>query len=156
MEKIVITYATRPLGLRLAKLLSASFDIEKVTSEAVPSVLRSSYADIPKGANPTYAHEMLKLALDKGAQYILPLGVDEAQALAESSVLFDEYGIRVLCPAKEDLSDVSYLQDPAKDLPLCLINNNKDMISGEVFNQAPWNGLCIVSDSGDDFIWIVV
>ncbi len=155
VKKILITYATRPLGLRVAKLLSPVFGVEKATSDDVPSVLSSSYSKIPKGANPIYAHEMLKLALDKGCQYILPLGIDEAKALAEASVLFDEYGIRVLCPGREDLADVNYLQDPSKDLQLCLINDKKDMLSGQLFDEAPWDGLCIVSDSGDDFIWIV-
>ncbi len=155
MEKILITYATRPLGLRMAKLLSPFFVVEKATSDAVPSVLGSSYADIPKGANPTYAHEMLKLALDKGCQYVLPLGIDEAKALSEASVLFGEYGIHVLCPTQEDLAEVTYLQDPSKDLQLCLIHNKKNMLSGELFDEAPWDGLCIVSDSGDDYIWIV-
>ena len=156
MEKILITYATRPLGLRIAKLLSASFEIEKTTSDEIPSVLKSAYTAIPRGQNPTYAHELLKLALDKACQYVLPLGKEKAFALAETSLLFEEYGIQVLCPPKELLAAIDCLSDPPADLQLSLLRDKKDMISGEVFADSEWNGLCIVSDSGDDFVLVTV
>src|SRR5690606_18775062 len=101
MKKILITYATRPLGLRVSKLLTELFVVDKATSDEIPSVLQQTYSAIPRGANPVYAHELLKLALDKSCQYVLPLGKDEIYALAETSVLFEEYGIRILCPSKE-------------------------------------------------------
>ncbi len=156
MEKILITYVTRPLGLRITKLLSASFDVEKATSDEIPSVLRATYSSIPQGQNPVYAHEVLKLALDKSCSYILPLGKEEVLALAETALLFKEYGIHVLCPQKELLSAIDWFTDPPADLRLSLIKDKKDIISGEVFESSGWDGLCVVSDSGDDFLFITV
>lgn len=157
MKKILITYATRPLGLRVAKLLSGIMQVQKAASlDEVPSVLRQTYATIPKGSNPVYAHELLKLALDKGCTYVLPLGLDEIQSLSEATVLFEEYGIKVLCPSRDTLSDVNVLSAPTSDLELRLIVDKEDMLTRKKLVTAEWDGLCLVSDSENEFILVVV
>jgi hypothetical protein len=122
MEKILITYATRPLGLRVAKLLEQKMQVEKASSDEIPSVLRSIYTNLPQAESPVYAHELLKLALDKNCNYLLPLGIIEIQALSESIVLFEEYGITVLCPPRALLEHINVLSKPAGSVPLHLIH----------------------------------
>jgi hypothetical protein len=42
MEKILITYATRPLGLRVAKLLEQKMQVEKASSDEFAASRKSS------------------------------------------------------------------------------------------------------------------
>lgn len=156
MEKILITYATRPLGLRVAKLLGQTMLVEKASSDEIPSVLKQVYGSIPRGANPVYAHEVLKLALDKDCNYVLPLGLDEIRTLSEATVLFEEYGIQVLCPSRDILPKVQVLAEPASSMELHLIKDTKDILMGKEFEYAEWDGLCLVSDSEDEFMLAVV
>jgi len=76
MKKILITFGTRPLAMRIAKRLGADFEILYASSEDIPELLLASgkYAKIPKGLLPTFAHEILKLSLDQQVDYVLPLG----------------------------------------------------------------------------------
>lgn len=155
MNTLLITYATRPFAMRVVKSLAAKFTILAATSDEIPSFMTEQYIKIPRGVNPTYAHELLKIALDKGCTYILPLGLDEVQSLAESIVLFEEYGIRVLCPDHLALGELNVLENPNKDLPLSLIIDQYDVL-GDEKRPFAYNGLGIVSDSGEEFILAVV
>lgn len=156
MKKVLITYATRPLGLRVARLLSPTLEVEKASSDEIPSVLKHAYARIPRGGDPTCAHELLKLALDKGCNYLLPLGLDEIKTLSETAVLFEEYGIEILCPPNDVLSEVNVWTAPEHNIQLCLLKDKKDMLTGKFFEFAEWDGLCVVSDSEDEFVLVVV
>lgn len=156
MASILITHATRPLGLRIAKYLEQQFVVEKCSSDEIPSVLQSAYSAVPVATHPTFAHEMLKLALDKNCTYVLPLGQDEIRVLAEAAVLFEEYGVHLLCPLPQFLSEVNVLVDPASNIHLQVLFEKKDIVTGEEFEHATWNGLCLVSDSKDEFILAVV
>ena len=151
MEKLLITYATRPFAMRVAKSLTDKFDVLAATSDEIPSFMSEKYIKIPRGVNPTFAHELLKIALDEGCNYILPIGLDEIQALSESIILFEEYGIRVLCPNHLILPELEVLPNPHKELPLSLLIDQYDVFTDE---QRPFafNGLGIVSDSGEDFV----
>lgn len=144
------------MGLRVVKLLSPAMEVEKASSDEIPSVLQHAYASIPTGTGLVYAHEVLKLALDKGCNYLLPLGLDEIKTLSEAAILFEEYGIEVLCPPREVLPEVNVLPEPERNMQLHLIKDKKDMLTGEVFEFAEWDGLCLVSDSKDEFILVVV
>lgn len=151
MKKILLTSATHILGLRVAKMLTDKFEIVLSTSDAIPAFMQQNYIQIPKGLNPTFSHEMLKLALDHQCDYILPLQLPEIDSLSESILLFEEYGINVLCPAKGELADLDILPNPHKDMPLSLLWNSHDFIHGQTVN-VHINGLGIVSDSGMDFL----
>lgn len=156
MAKILITHATRPLGLRVSKYVAKKFVVEKCSSDEIPSVLQSKYSMVPSASHPTFAHEMLKLALDKSCDYILPLGLDEIRVLSETAVLFEEYGVRLLCPARPILPVVNVLIDPASHTSLQVLSKKRDIVTGEHFGNSEWDGLCLVSDSKDEFILAVV
>ena len=63
-------------------MLQDKFEILFSTSEEVPSFLASNYLKIPTGVNPTYAHEILKLSLDRQVDHVLPLGISEIQTIS--------------------------------------------------------------------------
>lgn len=151
MKKILLTSATHVLGLRVANLLADKFEIVSSTSDALPAFMQQKYIQIPKGLNPTFSHEMLKLALDLQCEYILPLQLPEIESLSESILLFEEYGITVICPSKEELENLDIFPNPHKDMPLSLMLNSQDLISDQSM-EITVNGLGIVSDSGLDFL----
>lgn len=154
MKKILITCATDSLGLRLAKALENKFEVSLSTSDELPIFMQDKYLKIPKGVNPTFAHELLKLALDTQCHYILPLQLSEIQSLSESILLFEEYGIEILSPTKMQLEDLEVLTNPEKGLPISLINNSKDLLTDQQL-ELKINGLGLVSDSGLEFILVV-
>lgn len=154
MKKLLLTCATRSFSVRMAQLLSSHFEVILATSDEVPHILAGRYQKIPKGANPTYAHEILKIALDLNCNYVLPLGIDEIGTLSVSLVLFEEYGIEVLCPNRTDLATLSVLDNPAKELALSLFIGGYDVL-GATSESINFNGLGLLSDSGDSFILTV-
>lgn len=99
MPSILVTYGTRPLAQRLAKFVGDRYSIVPATSEEVPSVLSERFRLIPNAKNPVYTHEILKVCLDLGVEYVLPIHTDEIHVLRETRVLFEEYGISLLIPA---------------------------------------------------------
>ncbi len=154
MKKLLLTCATRSFSMRVAQQLSEKFELLLATSDEVPAVFGNRYHKIPKGVNPTYAHEMLKMALDLECSYILPMGLDEVQTLGASLLLFEEYGIQVLCPSMGDLADLTVLENPAAGLPLSLIVDGYDVFE-KAANAENFNGLGLISDSGESFILAV-
>ncbi|MGN0002361.1 MAG: hypothetical protein ACI35V_02900 [Sphingobacterium composti] len=150
MNKIIITSATHSLGLRVVKLLENKFEVVQATSDELPAFMQDKYAKIPKGMNPTFAHEMLKLALDTNVQYILPLQLAEIESLSESLLLFEEYGIQVICPTKVQLEELEILPNPAKELPLSVLINKQDLLTDKTV-ELDINGLGVLSDSEMDF-----
>lgn len=154
MKKLLQTCATRSFSMRVAHQLSGKFELVLATSDEVPALLGNRYHKIPKGVNPTYAHEMLKMALDLQCSYILPMGLDEVQTLSASLLLFEEYGIQVLCPSMAALPDLSILENPVAELPLSLVMDGYDVL-GIGSNVSAFNGLGLISDSGDSFILTV-
>lgn len=154
MKKILLTCATRSFSMRVAQLLSPHFEVISATSDEVPTVLQGRYHKIPKGANPTYAHEVLKIALDLKCDYVLPLAMDEIVTLSGSLILFEEYGIQVLCPGIADLEMLSVLDNPAKELKLSLFVGGYDVF-GVTSESVAFDGLGMLSDSGDTFILVV-
>ncbi|MCA5006189.1 hypothetical protein [Sphingobacterium bovistauri] len=154
MKRLLITSATHSLGLRVANMLEGKYEVVLSTSEDLPAFMQSNYLKIPKGINSTFAHEMLKSALDNNCQYILPLQLSEIETLAESLLLFEEYGIQVICPSKSQLEELEILANPIKDMSLSLLLDNMDLLNNR---QAEVNvdGLGVLSDSGLDFLLVV-
>jgi len=154
LKRLLITSATHSLGLRLSKLLVDNYELIQATSDELPAFMQDKYVKIPKGVNPTYAHEMLKLALDKGCIYVLPLQLSEIESLSESLLLFEEYGIEVICPTKAQLEELDILPNPAKELPLSVILDKTDLLSHRQVDIEV-NGLGVLSDSEMDFFLAV-
>lgn len=154
MKRLLITSATHSLGLRVSKLLADKYELIEATSEDIPVFMQDKYLKIQKGVNPTFAHEMLKLALDKGYNYILPLQLAEIESLSESLILFEEYGIQVICPTKPQLEELEILPNPAKELPLSILLDKIDLLQAKEVDVAI-NGLGVLSDSELDFFLAV-
>lgn len=157
MKKILITFGTRPLAMRIAKKLSGSFEVLYASSEEIPALLLKSgnYAVIPKGLLPTFAHEVLKLSLDQQVDYVLPLGGFELEPLAEAKVLFDEYQISVLVPDKDILGTFAIIENPPADLPYVLLSKGTDLL-GEGHYENSLDGLLVRSDSAEEFALVCV
>lgn len=83
---------------------------------------------VPKADNSTFAHEVLKLCLDLGVDYVVPLSVAEIYSLHEARVLFGEYGILALVP--EVLEGVHIAERLDATQPLYLFAGGVDMLSG--------------------------
>jgi len=149
MQKLLITFGTRPLAQRIAKLIQSQYDVKFASSEEVPSFLAANYSKIPTGINPTFAHELLKLCLDKQIDYLLPLGLSEVQSLSETKLLFEEYGIHVLSPDKSDLEDIFVLENPASTIELLICEKGKSIHSDKTL-EFEVSGLLTVSDDGND------
>ncbi|SFT13213.1 hypothetical protein [Sphingobacterium wenxiniae] len=152
MEKIVITYGTRPLAQRIGRMLTPRFDVVFASAETFPDILlRQNYRQIPTGVNPTYAHELLKTCLDEQADYVLPLGKMELAPLHEARILFHEYGIEVLQPV--DLAEFFILKNPPKEQQLYVCREGVDLLHGEKINDAGFSGVGMLSDSEEDMMW---
>lgn len=152
-KRILITFGTRGLGQRIAKLLDDKFEIFFASSEEIPSLLLNSgkYFKLPAGLMPTYAHEVLKISLDHEIDYVLPLGGYEFEPLAVAKILFEEYDIKVIVPAQDVLQDYYVIENPPKDLSLTLLVDGQSLIDDFTTERPGLDGLFVVSDSGDDF-----
>ena len=144
-KRILITFGTRGLGQRIAKLLGDEFEIFFASSEEIPSLLLNSgkYFKLPAGLMPTYAHEVLKISLDHQIDYVLPLAV--------AKILFEEYDIKVIVPTQDVLQDYYVIENPPKELSLALLVDGKSLIDDFTTEHPGLDGLFVVSDSGDDF-----
>lgn len=153
MDTILITYGTRPFAQRVGKLLSSQYEVAYASSEPFPDILlKQNYHRIPTGANPTFAHEVLKLCLDKGYQMILPLGKMEGQPLNEARVLLEEYGITVLLP--RDLENCFVLENPSGVVRI--LKSGKDILTDEQLCDSYFSGVGMLSDSGEEPILCLV
>lgn len=153
MNKILITAGTTSIALRVKKLLSNRFNISLGTSSDIPSVLREQYIKLPISSSPSYSHQILKIALDNGFDYVLPLEANEMIELGESLVLFKEYNIEVLVPNANDFKKTPISSTIPKSTEILLLNAGVDLITGE---SSPFliNGLGILTHPGEEFVLI--
>ncbi|MBP3943084.1 hypothetical protein J5U18_05835 [Sphingobacteriaceae bacterium WQ 2009] len=157
-KNILLTFGTRAFAQRIAKMLTAEFNVFFASAEEIPTVLLAAgnYLKIPAGLLPTYAHELLKIALDKKIDYILPLGMHEIRTLADASILFEEYGIQVLSPHRDTLEDQVFLEEPMREIPTSLVSQGRDLLTGQQLTDATISGLVIASDEGAAYAVAVV
>ncbi|WP_437920902.1 hypothetical protein [Sphingobacterium sp. LRF_L2] len=149
MEKILITFGTQPFAQRIGKILASRFICHYATSEPFPDLLlKQNYTKIPTGANPTFAHEMLKLCLDNDYRWLLPLGKSELQPLLESRVLLEEYGIALLLP--ETLDNCLVLQNPVKEMDVRVVFEGNDILDGTKKAGHYFSGVAVFSNEGDE------
>lgn len=133
MERILITYGTRPLAQRLARMLPVTGPIVFGSCEPIPGPMLDSgnYLPIPQGASPAYAHEMLTRCLDHEIDILLPLGKAELQSLTAAKQLFAEYGIRVAVPDPPELEKLPLLENPASGIALEILLDGKSLLENE-------------------------
>jgi hypothetical protein len=97
---VLITAASHAEAYKLERLLQLP-DVTFADHQQMPPLSYSgkNFIRIPKGSSPSYAHEILNLALNAGITRIFPLYANEILPLAESRELFEEYGIIVMVPS---------------------------------------------------------
>lgn len=153
MDKILITSGIQPFAQRVGGLLKARYQVAYASSEPFPDLLlKQGYLRIPTGANPTFAHEILKRCLDQGYRWVLPLGSMEVQPLYEAQVLLEEYGITVLLPDQPE--DRFVLESPTGALKV--LHAGRDMLTDEKFPDTGFSGVGMLSDSGEEPVWCLV
>ncbi|MFD2743738.1 MULTISPECIES: hypothetical protein [Sphingobacterium] len=145
MATILLTFGTRPIAQRIAKILSPHHQVIMATHEPIPSVLSSTYKAIPNPANPVFAHEMLKLCLDNGIDLILPLGAHEINVLSGAAVLLEEYGIYMVCPSIDAQSEIAK-QIPSTT-PLQIVYNNQSLGEQTEASATLGNGVYVSVDN---------
>src|SRR5690606_6338360 len=155
MEKILLTFGTRPFAQRLGNMLSSQYTCYYGSSEPFPDLLlRQRYSRIPTAANPVFVHEVLKTCLDKGCTFVLPLGETELGPLAEARVLFEEYGIAVLVP--QDWEHMAVLSDPREEVDVRILRGGIDMITGRSAAADGFSGVVVLSDSEEELAICIV
>ncbi|KGE15223.1 hypothetical protein [Sphingobacterium deserti] len=149
MDKLLITYGTRPFAQRLGKILSSKFACHYASCEQIPTILlKGDYRQIPTGLNPTFAHELLKLCLDEGFTRVLPLGKGELQPINETRVLFEEYGITILLPLH--LEEHYILENPASSLPVHIVEQGRNILTAEELLDVTFSGVFVLADDGEE------
>ncbi|GHE23701.1 hypothetical protein [Sphingobacterium griseoflavum] len=149
MQKLLITYGTRPFAQRLGRMLSTRFSCHYASSEPFPELLlKGDYRKIPTGANPTFAHELLKLSLDEGYSYVLPLGKMELQVLHETRMLFEEYGVAVLLP--DQLTTRLLVENPPSAVEVRIIHQGFDLLGEGRIADPSFSGVAMLSDEEDE------
>jgi hypothetical protein len=97
---VLITAASHAQAYKLDRLLQLDDvifgDHQQLPQLAYPG---KKFIKIPASSSPSYAHEMLDLALNSGMTKIFPLYAGEILPLSEARQLFDEYGISILVPS---------------------------------------------------------
>ncbi|WP_207426032.1 hypothetical protein [Pedobacter sp. SYSU D00535] len=106
--KVLITGATSALAFQLEKKLGPAFDIVFADSQELPQFLLSNnrFLKIPKGSEPSFAHQLLSTCLDLEISYLFPLRREEILSLIEARQLFDEYGIKLMVPPQRALNSL--------------------------------------------------
>lgn len=133
MDRILITYGTRPFAQRVARLLDSSDRMVYGSCEPTPQLMLDSgkYTEIPHGSSPSFSHEMLKCCLDRGVGLLIPLGTAELRSLAEAKQLFAEYDIHILVPDSERLEEVQTMENPPARMPLDIILDGVSLLGKE-------------------------
>lgn len=155
MQNLLITSGTSSLAQRVGNLLEGRFKLVFATNEVVPQFLENRFHKIPRGVDPTFAHESLTFCLDHQISLLLPLELSEIKSLSEAKKLFEEYSIHVLCPDREELDELLVLQRPPSGTDIRLSVDGVSLI-GEPSDALGTDGLFAVSDSGDDAALCVV
>lgn len=115
MNNVLITAGTSALSQRVAKLV-VDGQLFFADSQPIPTLFLQTgkYKSIPAADKSSYVHEVLKVCLDLGIDTLIPLGKDELAPLANSKLLFEEYGIALLLPTVDRLNEVPKLMNPSR------------------------------------------
>lgn len=129
MIKVLITSGTSAFSQRVAKMLP-NCQLFFADSSAIPTpfLQTGKYKPIPNAEKNTYVHEVLKVCLDLAIDTLIPLGKDEILPLANSEMLFAEYGISLLIPSVELLEDFLIVENPSRADYAELFINAEDVV----------------------------
>jgi hypothetical protein len=104
---VLITGAAAAGAHRLQRILELD-QVIFADQQDLPKALftKTQFFQIPKGDSSTFAHQLLRLALDQSIDMIFPLRRDEIAALSETKKLFEEYNIDILVPDSAELAEL--------------------------------------------------
>lgn len=122
MNKVLITGGLSALAQRVAK----NFENEHVffaDSNAMPTLFKNKFVRIPDVQKVSFVHELLALCLDLSIKYLIPLKNKEILALITSKSLFEEYGIILCLPEKNELAKLDVIIEPSRSAYPDLIVN---------------------------------
>lgn len=146
---MLITCGTQPFAQRVAKKWKRKLEFHFATYEELPGpLLVGRYYQIQSVDHVTYSYTILNLCLDKKIDYVLPLSYDEAVELQKVSVLFEEYGIKILSPIFHLPSRLIHSQDLTRDSVLDIVVDGYSMISKKVVTSGGISGLVIRAGAG--------
>lgn|SRR5690606_4925099 len=155
MRNVLITFGSSSLAQRVGHQLQPRYNVIYATCEPVPSFMEHRFSRIPTGSEASFAHQLLAFCLDHQVDYLLPLGWTEIQSLAEAKQLFEEYGIQVCCPDREDLEEVLLIERPPAQVDICLLLHG-EVLLGNSPGKNVLTGLYTFSDSGGQSALCVV
>jgi len=158
MINVLITGGLHAFAQRVARTLpTEEYAVTFGDAQAIPELMLHSgkYLSLPFYTRPTFSHEMLKLALAHSFEIIVPLMQGEIIQLAESKVLFEEYGIQVAVPLKQTHSMINFLLNPAKELQPTLVLHGKPIGEQHAAPLMPTDlsGVCVLSDSAQEALF---
>lgn len=138
MEKILLTGGMSAFSQRVAKL----FPDDKLVfadSHPIPSPFLQSgkYAAIPPPSKASFAHEILKLCLDHDITMVVLLRKEELIPMAESKLLFAEYGIIVFLPTIDVLQKTMVAINPtSRDCPhIVAVHEKRKILLGDDYHE---------------------
>ncbi|WP_410221307.1 hypothetical protein [Pedobacter sp.] len=113
MAKILITAATTATAIKIKKAF-AGFKLILADYGEVPQLQTENYSFLSLGNQnkESTAHILLTSCLDQDVNMILPLYRFEIEAVSKAVTLFTEYGIKVLLPHIDLLSQYDVQIDP--------------------------------------------
>lgn len=102
--KILITGGKSVQALKAAKTFAEDIIILADYGE-MPSFPSKTYSFISLGErnDDIIAHNLLNYCLNEGVDAVLPLNLPEVAEVTKSSILFEEFGIRVLTPGPDQI-----------------------------------------------------
>lgn len=113
MSKVLITGGLSTLAQRVAKSI-VNNQVLFADSVSIPEFLNEKFVRIPDSQKASFLHELLKLCLDLSVDCIIPLKQSEMLILADSRLLFEEYGITLCLPERQELNDLERVIDPTR------------------------------------------
>lgn len=140
MNKILISAGTTALALKIKNKLPQGLTVQLGDADEIPTVLKQQYLKLPKVTSPSFAHQILKIALDNGITKILPLRAEEIKKLSPSITLFDEYNISILAPTPRQYLELKKISSYQEINTLFLIEGNRNLFD-EKINNLRINGL---------------
>lgn len=102
---VLITGAAAAGAYRLQRTLELG-QVIFADQQDLPKALFSTtqFFQVPHGNSSSFAHQILRLALDHSIDMIFPLRRDEIIALSEAKKLFEEYAIDIIVPDSGEIT----------------------------------------------------
>lgn len=153
--KILITGGNNAKALKLMKAFPSHFVLLADYGD-VPGIITENYAFSSLGVlnKDSIAHILLNFCITEAIDCIIPLHHYELEPLAKSAVLFSEYGIQVLLPDADVITD--YIAEEKANYQNFVVFIHGDCIFSSESHSIPkklsptFNGVFGYNDDADD------